>query len=210
MRTDRETLRTTDLPADFADALRPMTTDGEPPATLEDAVAAFDNLWAETGVRVSVEQMYQSQPTRHAVDFGDRVEHVPCVLDALISAYLIDPRGTVIRSKSPSGESTVRLALAESGIDVDPPSAVFSLGVDASEVANPEVSARLLKGADSVVMASCSFINSFRSAEAFEQWEQGLSDAHVMPIGIDELAAFAQWAADEWVVHEGSDEGRMT
>lgn len=177
-----------------------MTESGDPPATLADAVDAFDHLWEVTGVQVSVNQMYQPEPTRHAVDFGDRVEHVPCVLDAVIAGLLVDPTGTEIRSQSPIGEDTVTISLHDDGVDVAPASAVFSFGVEAAEVEAAEVSVARFEESDSAVMASCSYINAFPDATAYERWADELSDAHAVAVGIDELLAFARIAADGWVV----------
>lgn len=179
-----------------------MTESGDPPATLADAVDAFDHLWEVTGVQVSVDQLYQPEPTRHAVDFGDRVEHVPCVLDALIAGLIVNPTGTEIRSQSPSVGDTVSLSLTDDGVDVAPASAVFSFGVETAEVETAEVSVARLEETDSAVMASCAYINAFPDATAYERWADELSGAHAVTVGLDELLAFARIAAQEWVVSD--------
>lgn len=177
-----------------------MTRSGDPPATLADAVAAFGHLWEVTGVQISVDQLFQPEPTRHAVDLGDRVEHVPCVLDAVIAGLLVDPTGAEIRSVAPVGDATVRLSLTDDGVDVVPSTAVFSFGVEAAEAGTAERSVARLEESDSAVMASCSYINAFPDAAAYEGWADELSDAHALPVGIDELLAFARIAAQDWVV----------
>jgi len=97
-------------------------TDREPPATLVDAVEAFDRLWDLAEVQVTVENMYQPEPTRHAVDLGGRVEHVPCVLDALIEATVVESESVEIRSKQPDDETTIRLTVADGEVEVEPSS----------------------------------------------------------------------------------------
>lgn len=201
----RETLESIELPADFANALQPMTETGEPTETLADAAAAFDHLWDVTGVRISVDQMYQPERTRHTVEFNDRVEYLPCVLDALIAGLIVDPTVAVIRSKPPTGEAVINITLTEDGIDVAPSSAVFSIGMSASDTENPEMSVSQLEKSDSAVMASCSYINAFPQPAAFDEWKDGISDAHVVRVGDEELLAFARWAAQDWVTGPDRD-----
>lgn len=177
-----------------------MTESGDPPETLADAVDAFGHLWEVTGVQIAVDQLYQPEPTRHAVDFGDRVEHVPCVLDALIAGLLVDPTGTEIRSAAPLDDTTVTLSLTDDGVAVTPAAAVFSFGVADADATSPALSVSRLEESDSAVMASCSYINAFPDAAAYERWADGLSDAHAMSVGLDALVAFARVAAREWVV----------
>lgn len=175
-----------------------MTEDGDPPETLADAVEALDRLWDVAGVTISVEQMYQPQPTRHAVDFGGRVEHVPCVLDALIAALAVGSTPVEIRSTQPNSDEVIRLSVTDAGVEVTPSTAVFSFGVADGEVRDPDLSA--LEGTDSAAMASCSYINVFRDATAYERWTEQFSDARAMQIDVETLTAFADVAAEDWVV----------
>jgi len=193
-------LRATDLPEDFANALQGMTVDGEPPTTLAETVDALDRLWKSTGVTVSVKQMYQPKRTRHAVDFGDRIEYVPCVLDAVITALTVGTTPIEIRSTEPDRNGTVRLFVTDDGVEVNPTTAVFSFGVAEGDAQNPDLS--VLEGTDSVVMASCSYINAFRDATGYRQWQEQLSGARAMKIDVDTLLAFAEIAAEEWVTVE--------
>lgn len=200
MNTNRRVLRTTELPPGFATVLRGMTADGDRPETLADAIAALDRLWDVAGVTISVDQMYQPEPTRHAVNFGDRVEYVPCVLDALIAAFADGSPPVEIRSTPPGSNETVHLVVTEDEVTVDPTTAVFTFGVAADEIQNPDLST--FEGADSAVMASCSYINAFRDATAYEQWKEQLSEAYVMQIDLNPFTAFAEVAAEEWIVAE--------
>lgn len=198
MNVDQTVLKATELPPDFAAVLRGMTDDGMPPETLADAIEALDRLWDAAGITIYVNQMYQEEPTRHVVDFGEREEYVPCVLDALIAAFAVGDTPAEIRSTEPTRDETVYLSVTDDGVDVDPATAVFTFGVADGEIQNPDLSA--LEGTDSVVMASCSYINAFRETSAYEQWKGTLSDAYVMQIDAETLTAFAEVAADEWVV----------
>lgn len=202
MSHEHHALEATELPADFADALRGMTADGTPPETLADAVDAFDRLWKSAGVTVSVDQMYQATPTRHSIDFGDRVVHVPCVLDALIAALAVGSTPVDIRSREPDRDETIRLSVTDDGIAVDPTTTVFSFGVAGGDAQDPDLSA--LEGTDSAVMASCSYINAFRDESAFEQWQAQLSDAYAMQIDLETFATFADVAVGDWVTVDGA------
>jgi len=120
MHSNQRTLQSTELPDDFAGALQELTTNGEPPATLADAVEAFDRLWDLAEVEVAVENMYQPGPTWHAVDLGGWVEHVPCLLDALIVALVVESEPVKIRSKQPDAETTIRLTVTDGEVEVEP------------------------------------------------------------------------------------------
>jgi hypothetical protein len=99
-----------------------LTTYRKPPATLVDAVEAFDRLWNLAEIEVTVENMYQPEPTRHAVDLGGQVEHVLCVLDVLIVAMAVESESVEIRSKQPDDETTIRLTVADGEVEVEPSS----------------------------------------------------------------------------------------
>lgn len=107
---------------------------------------------------------------------------------------------STLRTTPPVGEDTVTISLTDDGVDVAPAAAVFSFGVEAAEVERAEVSVARLEAADSAVMASCSYINAFPDAATYERWADGLSDAHAVAVGLDELLAFGRVAAGDWVV----------
>ena len=192
---DDRPLRRTELPADVADALRGLPPAGEAPETLADAVDALDRLWADGGAAVGVRQLFRPDGTRHVVDFGDRTEFVPCVLDAVIAA-LVEDDPVEIRSTEPRGDATVRLVVADDGLSVDPPSAVFSLGVDAAGLGDD---LSVSEGTDSAVAAACPYINAFQDPAAYEAWRRRLADVHAMRVDAETLRAVAAVAAGEWV-----------
>ena len=197
MPDDYRLLRRTELPADFGDALRGLSPDGDAPETLADAVDALDRLWADANV--TVRQLFQPDGSRHVVDFGDRTEFVPCVLDAVIAALVVDDP-VEIRSTEPHTDATVRLTVTDDTVSAEPPTAVFSFGVDTEEVSDPDLS--VPEGTDSVVMASCSYINAFRDPTAYEAWQHRLTDAYAMEIDVETLSAVAAIAAEEWITAE--------
>ena len=202
MSANRRVLRAADLPPDFANVLQGMTVDGKPPTTLAETVDALDRLWKSAGIMVSVEQMYQPETTRHAVDFGDQIEYVPCVLDAVIAALVVGTTPVEVRSAEPNSNESVRLSVTDAGVEVDPVTAVFSFGVAEGDVQNPDLS--VLEGTDSVVMASCLYINAFRDVTGYRQWQEQLSGARAMKIDVETLVAFAEIAAEEWVTDESA------
>lgn len=197
MNSDTDPLAMTTLPPDLADAVSGLTPTGNSPETVADLADGFGRLLDGAGVRIGLANMFQPEETRHAVEFDGRVEHVPCVLDAVVVAFAVDATPVHVRSASPVGDDPVRLTVGAGSVDVSPATATFSLGVAESEANDPDLS--VLVGAESVAMASCSYINAFQDASAYERWNDELAGAVAMPVGLDVLAAFAELAAEEWI-----------
>lgn len=197
MTPDTDPLSSTTLPPDFADAVSGLTPAGDRPDTVADLADGFGRLLEAAGVRIGLADVFQAEETRHAVEFDGRVEHVPCVLDAVVVAVAVDATPVHVRSESPVGDDPVRLTVGAESVDVRPATATFSLGVAESEANDPDLS--VLEGAESVAMASCSHINAFPDASAYERWNEELAGAVAMPVGLDVLAAFAELAAAEWI-----------
>lgn len=197
MQADRDPLVATDLPDDVADAFHQVTGTEEPPDTLAAGVAAVESMMEEAGFQITFDQMYQPDPTRHAVHLGDRVEHVPCVLDALIAARLEDASPVTVESEPPTGGEPVELVVAGADVSATPETAVFSWGFADDDVRPP---GQQVAPDETVSMASCSYINAFHDAAAYRQWREGLSDGVVMRLDLDAMAAFADRAAGGWVV----------
>lgn len=116
MRPGLDALTTTELPPDFATLLEAMANSDDTLATLAAAMDAFDRMMESAGVTVSIEEMYQPEPTRHAVYLDDRVEYVPCVLDALIATLLVEQTEVEIQSKPPTGDETVHVDVTEDDV----------------------------------------------------------------------------------------------
>lgn len=79
-----------ELPTDLAHAFREAGDLDECPRTLGQGFDAITDRLNDAEIAVSFTDMYQSTPTRHAVHIGDTVQHVPCVLDALIVAFSLE------------------------------------------------------------------------------------------------------------------------
>lgn len=201
MQTDQNLLETVELPADLSTGLQEVTERDVPPETLEAGITAVESMMEAEGFEITVDQMYQPEPTRHAVHIGERVEHVPCVLDALITGLLVDPSPVEIRSECPASEQTVQMTVAGSDVSVDPSTAVFSWGWADEDVQNPDPETAL-NDAGTVSLASCSYINAFPDEATYQRWQGQISDAVVMQLDHDSLVALAKRAADGWVVSD--------
>jgi len=201
MQADHRPLATTDLPADLASAVQQVTERQRSPETLEDAITVVESLLAGEGFEITADQMYQPTETRHAIQFGDRTEHVPCVLDALIAGLLDESSPVVIQSRPPTEGETVQLTVAESGISAEPSTAVFSWGMAAEDVQTPDPES-VLNDEDTVSPASCSYINAFPDEAAYRRWERQVSDGVVMQLDLAAMVALAERAANGWVVAE--------
>jgi hypothetical protein len=198
MHPESAALTTTELPSDFATALTAMETSGDSPTTLAEALDAFDRMMDSAGVMVSVEEMYQPEATRPAVYLGDRVEYVPCVLDALIAALLIEQTQVEIQSDPPTGDPTVHLDVTADDVQVQPATAVFSLGLPAAGIPDPTA----LEEMESASIASCSYINAFPGGAAYDRWAEQLSEGIVLQLDIQAFVALAHRMANGWVFAE--------
>lgn len=179
-----------ELPSDVAGAFSRMDDLAEPPKTLEEAFAAVDELLDDNAC---VDDMYQAEPTRHAVHVGETVEHVPCVLDAMIVALARNSRPIEIQSEPPGGGEPIQFHVTDQEIQVTPERAVASFGIANEDVTNPTV---FTEPIDEVApLPSCSVINAFPDSAAYEQWAANISRAVVMELTIAELVAIAQRAA---------------
>lgn len=196
-----ETLELIELPDEIADGLQQVSGTAEPPETRANGIRAVESTLAEAGFEITVDQMYQPKETRHAVQFGDEVEHVPCVLDAVIAGLLVAVETVTIQSEPPKGGEAVQITVTESDVSVDPSTAVFSWGFAAGDIqdADPEDA---WDDDGTVSLASCSYINAFPDEATYRRWEAELSEAIVMQLDIDAIVGLAEHAADNWVVAE--------
>lgn len=191
------TVEGTDLPSDLADAFRRAGGLDERPVTLEGGFSAVTERLNEAGVTVTPDDMYQSKPTRHAVCAGETVEHVPCVMDALIVAVLLDDDEVEIRSESPVDGETVRFRVTGDEVAVTPASAVVSFGLGLEESADPDLDSLVdaLNDPDTPIPTTCSVINAFPDSAAYEEWAAGVSEAAVMELDVQTVFALAIQAA---------------
>lgn len=190
-----------ELPTDLAEAFRRATDSDERPETLREGFSAVTDLLNEAGVTVTLEDMYQSEPTRHAVHAGDTVEHVPCVMDALIVALLLDTDPVEIHSEPPGGGETVRLHVTGDEVTVTPTSAVVSFGLGLEESQDPDLDSLSdsLNDPDAPIPTTCSVINAFPDSGAYERWAKDVSDAAVMELSVEESFALSQRSAQSHI-----------
>lgn len=196
-----EALPDNELPADLAEAFRRAGRLEDPPETLAEGFSAVTALLNEVGLTVTLEDMYQPEPTRHRVHTPDGAEHVPCVLDALIVALLLDSDPVEIDSEPPVGEETVHIRVAGDQVTVTPERAVTSFGLGLEESADPGLDAleEALNDPDAPIPTTCSSINAFPSSGAYDRWERDVTEAAVMQLTVEELFALARWATEEHV-----------
>lgn len=191
----------TELPPDLAEAFRQAGGMDERPETLETGFAAVTARLNDAGITISVEDMYQSKPTRHAVHVGDTVEHVPCVMDALIVALLLDNEEVEIHSKSPEGGETVHFRVIEDEVTVTPTNTVISFGLGLEESTDPDLDSLrdTLNDPDTPIPTTCSVINAFPDSDTYQRWADGVSDAAVMELSVETAFALAQEAVQSHV-----------
>lgn len=178
-----------ELPTDVAEAFARMDNQADPPETLEEAFTAVDEL-LDDGARV--DDMYRSEPTRHAVHVDGTVEHVSCILDAMIVALAQNTRPIEIQSEPPDGGETVQFYVADQGVEVTPERAVASFGIAHEDITDPTVFTEPID--EAVPLPSCSVINAFPDSAAYDRWAAGVTHAVVMELTIEELVTIAHRA----------------
>lgn len=192
--TTRADVDETELPADLAEAFRRAGGLDERPHTLGAGFRAVQDLLNEAGVTVGIEDMYQPEPTRHAVHVGDTVEHVPCVLDALIVALLVDTDPVEVHSEPPGGGEPVRLLVTEDDVTATPETAVVSFGLGLEESTDPDPAALedTLNDPDAPLPTTCTVTNAFPDPGAYERWATDVTDAAVMELSVEEAFALSR------------------
>lgn len=184
-----------DIPTALAEAFRRAGNRGDPPETLYEGFADITSVLDEDDVSIELEDMYQSEPTRHAVHIGETVEYVPCVMDAMIVALSLETSPIEIHSTPPNGDEAVQLRVTNDHVTVTPESAVVSFGIGLEEAAesSPEIAKEQLNE-PSTIPTTCSVTNAFPNPEAYERWADTVSEAAVMKLSVVELIAMARRA----------------
>jgi hypothetical protein len=187
----------TDLPSDLAEAFRRAGSLDERPETLEAGFSAVTDRLNKAGVTIAPEDMYQSEPTRHAVHLNETVKHVPCVMDALIVALLHDDDIVETHSESPQDGETIRFRVTEDDVTVVPASAVISFGLGIEESTNPDFNSikDTLNAPDASIPTTCSVINAFPDSASFERWAAEISEATLMEITVEKAFSLSKRAA---------------
>lgn len=168
--------------------------------------------FVKNGICLSAEDYFgHDVEPRHELHFGGRVEHVPCVADALIAAELVDHEPVVVRSFDPVSGEPVVFEGTDGSMDVTPADAVVSLGM-AEGVPESETMTSLTVSAGSGARAFeeiptliCAYINAFEILDNYEQWAAGV-EAKTVALPADKLLpVIRRFAASR--AFEGSTEG---
>lgn len=181
-----------DLPTDVADAVADVFGASDRPATFGDVVRDVEGTLAPEGA-IEAEDFFRNGPTRHAVHLDGGVEHVPCVIDALVLAALVEQREVRIASGSPVDGTVVGYRVTGDDVAVTPADAVVSLGVAPADVEEPPDGAGLSEDPE---LSSCAYINSFPDEAAYEEWAAATDAVAVTALSVDEAVAVARAAAD--------------
>ena len=191
-----ETRSDTDLPSDLAEAFRRAGSLDGRPETLEAGFSAVTDRLNEAGVTIVPEDVYQPEPTRHAVHIDGTVKHIPCVMDALIVALLHDDDTVEIHSESPEDGETIRFRVTEDDVTVVPASAVISFGLGIEESANPDFDSLKdsLNAPDASIPTTCSVINAFPNSASFERWAAEISEAALVEITVEKAFSLSKQA----------------
>lgn len=181
-----DTLDATELGPELRVAIGRTVGSEEPPATLADAVDLTETLLSP-GEPFGPESLRREEPTRHAVSLADEIAHVPCVLDALVVAHLVDADPVRVHSGSPSDGTVVCYEVADEGIVPVPDGAVVSFALAPEDLGGPPADVE----ADPV-LPSCGYINSFPDEAAYEEWADATDAAAAMALSVDAADAFAR------------------
>lgn len=187
-----------ELPSDLAETVRRVGDRDEPPATLEECFAVFETILDDQGVELTLDDMYRSERTRHAVAFGGTVEYVPCVVDALIVALSVEERPVEIRSTPPDGGETVDFAVTDGSVSVTPETAVVSFGVAYEDAEGDVATVKDALDEASAIPTTCTVINAFPDSTALEDWAVDVTEGAVMELSVPEAVEVARRGAERY------------
>lgn len=165
------------------------------------------DAFAKTGVPLRAEDFFQAEKTRHEIQFGDRVEYVPCVADALEAAILVDREPVVVRSLDPISERVVIFEITSSGFEALPSTAVMSFGMaadlsgsgDLTDHTIAALSGEKLPGGqdpEEFPKLVCRYINAFETQEHFETWAEGVDSVAIALPPEDFMPALRQFTPE--------------
>lgn len=185
-----------ELPPDVAEVFRRVGDRDAPPETLAEGFTIIEGALDDEGVSIGLDDMYQTEPTRHAVHIGDTVEHVPCVMDAMIVALSLGTRPIEIHSQPPDGGETIQFLVTDEDITVSPESTVISFGIAYEEADEAEIGeVNKLLNEESTIPTTCSLINAFPNSKAYDRWASTVSNGAVMELSVADLVAFSRRTA---------------
>lgn len=179
---DSTTLHDQNVPPDLAATIRTAFDLAEPPATLDDWVAATSRLLDDSGLSVGVEEMCTADESRHVARLDGDDRHFHCVLDTLLLPFLLPAASPVdVRSVSPVSDEVVELAVSRDAIEVTPTDAVMSFGLaDGLEVPDPADLDPAL-----AYESVCPYVNAFPSRAEYDRWARETPEASTMALSFD-------------------------
>lgn len=195
------------------------TSESEPPE--ETAVRLFgpnpglerlETAFIDHAVSIEATDYFLMEETRHTIHFKDRVEHVPCVADALQVAVMLEHDPVTIRSTDPVSGTTVTFEVGTDSFDVRPETHVISLGFSRELVEALPASENVVTFTAAVMgtgdletaledsravcdpvgdvteydfrSLGCRYINAFESPETYREWAEAVDAVSVaLPAG---------------------------
>lgn len=152
-----------ELPADVAAGLGRLLGE-DPVPTLEDWVTAVRRHTG--GGAIAVEDLCHADGTTpHRGELDGDTYYFRCFYDAILLAAAVD-RPVDIRTRSPTGSPIKATAVGDTGLTVDPPAAVFSLGVGAAV----DPPGKEGPTNEDVYAAVCPWVRAFPDTSAYENW----------------------------------------
>lgn len=196
MTPTQSNLSDVELPAELADSFASVSTEHEQVKTLVEVLDIIESLVSK-GDKIMLEQFYQSEQTRHKINFTDTTEYVPCALDTLIVARRVCKKVESITSRPPTESNSVVFWYQDGDLVADPEDFVMSLGLSTTA------------GGDSTVESQdefssmgevdlCGYINAFSSREEYKYWQTTLTNGTVMMLNGQTAIDLAAMAASRW------------
>lgn len=191
------------IPAPLAETFGVALGLAEPPDTLGAWADETTRLLDDVGLTVGMADTCTSEASRHEVHVGDDVQHVHCVLDALLVPFLLeDPTTVDVRSRSPVSRTVIELQVSRDDVVVTPGEAVMSFGV-AADVGPPE---ELEVEPTLAYERFCPYVNAFVDEAEYDGWDAATPDAVTMPLSLADGHALARSIARRPPVVHGGEE----
>lgn len=153
-----------ELPDDLQNALGEFLGTGRI-ETLKDWVDEIRHRTDDAGEAISNDDLcHVGEETPHRADVDGERYHFRCFYDAVVLSTLIDaPVG--IHTETPTGETVEMRADGPEGLEVEPPSAVFSFGIPEVPLEAPDDPTH-----EEVYGAVCPNVRAFTDRSGYERW----------------------------------------
>lgn len=183
------------LPPALAERFATVLDLDDPPATLDEwAEATADRLDA-AGVSVGVDKLCTTTESRHEARIGDERWQFRCVLDALLTPFVLDDAEPVeVRSEGPASGEVVEIEAGTDHVSVAPTSAIVSLGL-AVDVEPPGAVTETVTAYGHGTF--CPYVNAFPDEAAYKEWDEATPEAVTMPVPVEAAHRLAQRFGDQ-------------